>query len=322
MTYSHCRLLVLGAVLFATAFAGASEFEVLLEECHRQYEQDNFAAAASIAAKLSEVADANDPLQVCWAFGWKSRIELKLGDIQQAEQHHRDAMARLKTEFDDFHRERQTLRQDWLAGEASPLWVVMPLIYALEGEIAIATAKTQLAAIATARAAQRPDRETRAAEALQTESQRAESRFREAIAIEKIVAIHPPRRLTVVCPNCGFQNRFPGGTLQPPQAVARCNRCNRGMIFNPPPRQSAAVKPAENKRDEFVAECYEGLGEAHELRAENIVAIAYYRKAVDLYQGIEQRWGRARQLERRIKQLEKSLAEDAGPAVENDADKT
>jgi hypothetical protein len=83
------------------------------------------------------------------------------------------------------------------------------------------------------------------------------------------------------------------------------------MIFNRPPRPPAAAKPAENKRGELVAECYEGLGEAHVLRAENVVAITYYRRAVDLYQGIEKRWGRARQLERRIEQLEKSLAEDA-----------
>jgi len=306
------RFLCVGLLAFAPlATINGDEFELLLEECHRQYEQDNLAAAASIAAKLSAVADANDPIQICWAFGWKSRIELKQGDIQQAAQHHHDLMVRLKAEVNDFQQKRQTLAQDWLAGTASPFWIVMPLVEALEGEIAIAAAKEQIGARAAARAAKRHDRAARANEALQAESRRAEDRFREAIAIEEIVKTPPPRWLTVLCPHCGFENRVQDEPPQLPQAVFPCNRCGRGMIFNRPPRPPAAAKPAENKRGELVAECYEGLGEAHELRAENVVAIAYYRKAVDLYQGIEKRWGRARQLERRIEQLEKSLAEDA-----------
>ncbi len=79
------RLFALGLGLTNAGRTNSGEFELLLEECHRHYENSDFEAAELVAEKLADVADPDHPIQRCWACGWKSRIELKQGDIQQAE---------------------------------------------------------------------------------------------------------------------------------------------------------------------------------------------------------------------------------------------
>jgi tetratricopeptide (TPR) repeat protein len=250
------RIFALGFGLTNAGLTISGEFELLLGECHRHYENSDFEAAERVAEKLADVADPDHPIQRCWACGWKSRIELKQGDIQQAEREHRNLLATIKANVPNFQKERETLQQDWAAGNASPLWLVMPLVAALEGEIALVTAKKHLEAVGAAHARERKDLAAREAKALKDESKRAETCFREALAIQKSLDI---------------------------------------------------------QLEELVAECYEGLGEAHELRSETEIAIAYFREAVDVYEGVEQRWGHARQLQRRIESLEKSLGEDTKP---------
>ena len=79
------RIFALGVALATAVSTKADEFEVLLEECEHRYENSDYETAELVAEKMADVADPDHPIQRCWACGWKSRIELKQGDTQQAE---------------------------------------------------------------------------------------------------------------------------------------------------------------------------------------------------------------------------------------------
>lgn len=169
---------VLSVVLVAVAvsFPGkltATEFEILLGECERQYEADQFAVAKQLATKALSIAERErpaNPLHIGLGLWFCGQIALDQKDIKSAEAYDQRLLTHLKAAT-RYETQRKNLGRDWLNQEASPLWTLMAPAMALAGEIALV--KEQPAT--------------------------AEVNFREALSIARIVA---PERVEAVGEYC------------------------------------------------------------------------------------------------------------------------